>query len=66
MPRVSVVITSYNSGLLIGETLDSILTQSYRDFEIIVVDGGSTDNTIEVDDTPLLTANVPYLNSLNL
>jgi len=48
MPRVSIVITSYNSGLLIGETLDSILAQSYRDFEIIVVDGGSTDDTIEV------------------
>ena len=48
MPKVSIVITSYNAERLIGETLDSILAQTYRDFEIVVVDGGSTDNTVEV------------------
>ena len=48
MPRVSVVITAFNAGPLIAATLDSIVTQSYRDFEVIVVDGGSTDRTVEV------------------
>ena len=48
MPRVSIVITSYNAEPFIGETLDSIMAQTYRDHEIIVVDGGSTDNTVEV------------------
>lgn len=47
-PFFSVVIPTYNrSGLLI-HTIDAILKQSFNDYEIIIVDDGSTDNTVEV------------------
>jgi glycosyltransferase involved in cell wall biosynthesis len=45
---VSVIVPSYNQGQFIGATLDSILQQDYAELECIVVDGGSTDSTIEV------------------
>lgn len=45
---VSIVIPVYNRGGLIGETLDSILDQTYSNWECIIVDDGSTDNTVEV------------------
>ena len=48
MPKVSVVITTYNYGHLIGETLSSVFAQTFDDFEVIVVDDASTDNTREV------------------
>jgi glycosyltransferase involved in cell wall biosynthesis len=48
VPLVSVVIPTYNSAQYLPETIGSILSQSWQDFEIIIVDDGSTDNTQEV------------------
>lgn len=47
-PRVSVLITCYNAGRFLKETLDSVLAQTYADYEIIVADDGSDDNTGEI------------------
>lgn len=47
-PLVSILIPSYNQGQFIGDTIDSILQQDYRPLKIHVVDGASTDSTLEV------------------
>lgn len=47
-PLISIIIPTYNRAHLIGETLDSFLAQTYSNWECIVVDDGSTDNTIEI------------------
>lgn len=48
MTRVSVIIPSFNLGRFVEQTLDSVVNQDYRDLEIIVVDGVSTDDTLSV------------------
>lgn len=45
---ISVIIPTYNEGDVIGECLESLANQAYKDFEIIVVDDGSTDNSLGI------------------
>jgi glycosyltransferase involved in cell wall biosynthesis len=46
--KVSVVIPSYNQAKFIGATLESVVTQDYPDLEVLVYDGGSTDETLSI------------------
>lgn len=48
LPTISMVVPNYNGGATLGATLQSIIDQNYPKLELIVVDGGSTDNSIEV------------------
>lgn len=47
-PKVSVIIPTYNRANLISKSIESVLNQTYTDFELIVIDDGSTDNTWDV------------------
>lgn len=53
MGKISIVIPTFNSEKYIAETLQSVFDQTYQDFEVVVVDDGSTDSTLSVLQTYL-------------
>lgn len=60
----SIVVPTYNRADLITKTIDSICKQTYKNYEIIIVDDGSTDNTEEIL-KPLLNDNIKYFKKEN-
>lgn len=48
MPKITVLIPAYNAAKTLGETLDSLRAQTFRDFDVMVVNDASTDATLEV------------------
>jgi glycosyltransferase involved in cell wall biosynthesis len=48
MTSFTIIIATYNTGNLIVKTIDSIIAQSYKNFELIIIDGKSNDNTLDI------------------
>lgn len=61
---ISVIMTVFNGGKYVSETINSVLNQSYQDFEFIIVDDGSTDNTVDIiqsfNDSRIQLYKLPY------
>jgi glycosyltransferase involved in cell wall biosynthesis len=60
LPFFSVIIPCYNSSLTIPRTIESLLTQEFSDYEVIIVDDGSTDNSNEVIKKHLQDSRLTY------
>ncbi|MBW1792397.1 MAG: glycosyltransferase, partial [Deltaproteobacteria bacterium] len=48
LPLISIVVPSFNQGQFLRETLDSMFRQNYPHLEVIVMDGGSTDESVDI------------------
>lgn len=48
MSKITILIPAYNAEKYISQTIDSILNQTFRDFEVLIIDDGSTDNTEKI------------------
>lgn len=47
-PKISVIIPTYNRANILPQTIESVLNQTFENFELIIVDDASTDNTVKV------------------
>lgn len=47
-PKFTIITVTYNAGKVLEDTIQSVIFQTYRNVEYIIVDGGSTDNTLEI------------------
>lgn len=61
MVKVSVVMPTYNTGKYIADSVESVLKQAYRDVELIVIDGGSTDGTDKIMERYISDGRVSYM-----
>ena len=48
MPKISIIMPAYNSGKYISDAIESVLSQTFKDWELIIIDDGSTDITPEL------------------
>ncbi|WP_249896621.1 glycosyltransferase, partial [Salmonella enterica] len=47
-PLISIIIATFNSELVIANCLQSVISQSYKNIEVIIMDGGSYDKTLDI------------------
>lgn len=58
-PLISIILVNYNSGECLVDAIDSIRIQNYKDFEFIVIDGNSTDGSLDI-----IKTNKPFINQM--
>lgn len=71
MPEISILLCAYNAEVYIAKAVESTLRQTFRDFELIIIDDGSTDGTLDIiksyQDTRITVVedHHDYIHSLN-
>ena len=65
-PRFSIIVPLYNKAPYVRKALESIASQTYRDFELIIVDDGSTDNSAAICEEFFQTFNHSLAHSINV